>query len=81
MRHYAYQWMTVSFKLSSIKDMYNSQIPRTQVIKSIAEVMRKEHPFPLDDNWLQEEREKLRLDMTFAWKAMKDYLVLLVRTN
>lgn len=61
--------------------MYNAQIPRTQVTKGIAEVMRKEHPFLLDDNWLQEEREKLRLDMTLAWKTIKDYLVLLVRTN
>ncbi|KAF8327214.1 uncharacterized protein EI90DRAFT_3127267 [Cantharellus anzutake] len=83
-RHYKYHSIIISFRLSSIgEDMYNAQIPRTQVLKSLTEVVKKEHPFSSSspsswgDTWLREEREKIRLDMTFIWKALKDYLLLL----
>lgn len=78
LRHFSYQHFTVSFRLEPVNDIYHAQIPRTQVTKSMMEVSRKDAESSSTADWLQLERDKLRLDMTFCWKSLKDHLHWLV---
>jgi hypothetical protein len=61
-----------------VADIFQARIPRCQVTRSIAEVSRRDLVGLDDDEWLRSEKHRLRLDMTFAWKGLKDQLRWLV---
>jgi hypothetical protein len=77
-RHFSLGGLSISFKLSPIHDILHVRIPRTQIVNDLGEIIRKNQSLTLNDEWLQTERDKLRLDMTFCWKSLKDHLYWLV---
>lgn len=77
-RHFTRGPLTIAFSMSRVQDIFDAHIPRCQVTRSIAEVNRKDMVLPDHDEWLRAERDRLRLDMTFYWRAIKDRLHWLV---
>ncbi|KAF8309057.1 hypothetical protein DL93DRAFT_2086239 [Clavulina sp. PMI_390] len=74
-RHFIRGPVHISFHLSHVADsIFDVRIPRCQVTRSIAEVTRRESKWEGNDEWLKTERDRLRLDMTFCWKGLKDRL-------
>jgi hypothetical protein len=71
---------TIAFAIAPVQDIFEARIPRCQVTSSIAEVSRRDL-WPDDGEWLRCEKDRLRLDMTFAWKGLKDQLRWLVSTH
>ena len=70
--------VTIAFTMAPVQGIFEARIPRCQVTRSIAEVSRRDLVSPDDDEWLRIEKDRLRLDMTFTWKGLKDQLRWLV---
>jgi 1-phosphatidylinositol-3-phosphate 5-kinase len=72
-RHFAFNSYIITFTAVPVEDVYEVRIPRVQITKHRALKAQREGS-TIRDNWQEQDRDKLRLEITLWWKGVKEHM-------
>lgn len=73
-RHFSHKHRVLSFVATPLLDVFEIQVPRLRISHAVLQNIHHHHHSDTLDAWEQEERDKLRLEITLWWKGVKEHL-------